>query len=185
MGRHSGRRLSNNGTGSNFAAATESFMGPPIARGLIVRESSDPFITKVTEECRFRNSRPTITSAQSFRITSNVQFVYSRSSMFNEPVTLPSVLMDTSDEDIPINIGFFSTDSPNLRVILWSTKFTDAPESMRISTGKPSKVPCTTADSKLTVAQASKADPVKALPEEFERFPSVFRLVLDRYTLEK
>ena len=69
IGVHSARRNSNRRGEPSLAAATDSCR---VFKGGIVRASSGPFITKVTDKCSLRNSWPTITSEHRFLITLKV-----------------------------------------------------------------------------------------------------------------
>ena len=115
----------------------------------MVNGFSGTFVTKVTEVRRFKNSWPTITSAQSSRNTLKVESKYKRPGRLNAPVTLPIVCSETSEEAIPIDTDSVLTGKLRRLAILSSIKFSEAPESMRTSTGEPSRELLMTADSKL------------------------------------
>jgi len=146
---HSCNRKANNRGGSNLAAATDSWADVAVEGIPMVNGSSSPFIAKVTEVWHFRNSWPTITSAQSSLSTLKVESLYERPESSNTPITLPIVCTKTSDEAIPIDTDSVLTGKLRRLAILLSMKFLEAPESMRTSTGEPSRKPLMTADSKL------------------------------------
>ena len=115
----------------------------------MVNGFSGTFVTKVTEVRRFKNSWPTITSAQSSRNTLKVESKYKRPGRLIAPVTLPIVCSETSEEAIPIDTNSVLTGKPRRLAILSSIKFSEAPESIRTSTDESSREPLMTADSKL------------------------------------
>jgi len=79
-----------------------------------------------------------------------------RSRRFKSAVVFPKVSTEISDEAIPIEDLSPSTGNFNRWQTPKSTKFSDAPESMRTCTGELFNVPGTTADPKLAGAEARK-----------------------------
>ena len=114
----------------------------------IVRASCGPFNTNVTEECSFKNSWPTITSAHKFFITLNVEPGYVRSKNSRVAAVLPFVRTEASDDAMPIGTGGPFTGNFIESQTLESIKFSEAPESTRICTETSLSFPLTTADSR-------------------------------------
>ena len=133
IGVHSGRRNSYKRDGSSLAAATDSCWG---FKGAIVRASSGPFITKVTDECSLRNSWPTIHIGA--KVLDNTESRVWEVRLWKESVaiTMPQVGIDTSEDAMAIEVGDPLIAKCNFWQILKSTKFSEAPESTKIRTGK-------------------------------------------------
>jgi len=79
-----------------------------------------------------------------------------RSRRFKFAVVFPKISTEISDEAMPIEDLFPSTGKFNRWQTPKSTKFSDAPESMRTCTCESFNVPSTTADPKLDGADARK-----------------------------
>jgi len=97
-----------------------------------------------------------MTSAQRFIRTLKLDDGYVRSRKFKSAVVFPKVSTEISDQAIPIEDLSPATGKFNQWQTPKSTKFSDAPESMRPCTGESFNVPGTTADPKLTGAEARK-----------------------------
>jgi len=95
-------------------------------------------------------------SAQRFFRTLKLDDGWVRSRRFKSAVVFPRVSTKIADEAMPIEDLSPFTGKFNRQQTSRSTKFSDAPESMRTCTGESFNVPDTMADPKLDGAQARK-----------------------------
>jgi len=80
------------------------------------------------------------------------------STRFKTAAVFPKVSTDISNEAMSIGDLSLPTGKFNRSQTTRSTKFSDAPESMRTCTGESFNVPGTTADPKLDGAEQGKVD---------------------------